>query len=241
MKRPVCAAVGAGEGLGVALAKTFASAGFDVGLVAGTKEGAQPAVSAAVAEGARVEIFEADARRPTILTQALFDMAETLGDIEVLIYNPRGPLTFKAPLDLTPTEFRELLDLEVIGALAAAQAVLPAMLRRARGTILYSSAAAGLGPLGQNLMYATGKSGLRAMAQSLSKAYASKGVHVVHVLLDCMLDVPLLRHLSGKGHGPLETATCEDVAQSYLWAHRQPQSAWSNEIELRPFSEAWTH
>lgn len=239
MKRPICAAVGMGEGLGVALAKTFAAAGFDIGVVSRTKEGVQPAVTAAITAGARVEIFEADARRPALLTQALSDISERLGEIEILIYNPRGPLTFKAPLDLTSTEFRELLDLEVIGALAAAQAVLPAMLERGRGTILYSSAAAGLGPLGQNLMYATGKSGLRAMAQSLSRAYASRGIHVVHVLLDCVLDVPLLRYLSGREHGPLETATCEDIAQSYLWAHKQPQSAWSNEIELRPFTQAW--
>jgi len=232
--------VGAGEGLGVALAKTFATAGFDLGLSSRTRAGSQPALGAATAAGASAEIFEADARDPDALTNALRRVTEKLGDIEVLIYNPRGALMFKPPLDVTADELRDVLELEVIGAFVAAQAVLHGMLARGRGTILYSSATAALRGSGRNLLYATGKFGLRGMAQSLAKAYASKGIHVVHVRLDCALDVPLVRQLMGKTFDPLKTANCDDVAQSYLWAHRQPPSAWSNEIELRPFTEDWT-
>jgi NADP-dependent 3-hydroxy acid dehydrogenase YdfG len=62
----------------------------------------------------------------------------------------------------------------------------------------------------------------------------------VHVRLDCALDVPLVRKYYGDKIKPEEMSNTDDVAESYLWVHRQPRSAWSNEIEIRPFTEEWT-
>lgn len=136
---------------------------------------------------------------------------------------------------------QDVLALEVVGAFAAAKAVLPAMIERGRGTIIFSSATAALRGSGRNLLYATGKFGLRGMAQSLAKAYAAKGVHVAHVRLDCALDVPVVKKLMGGQYDKSKTADPEDVARSYVWIHQQPRSAWSNEIELRPYTEDWTY
>jgi hypothetical protein len=82
--------------------------------------------------------------------------------------------------------------------------------------------------------------GSRGMAQSVAKAYAAKGVHVAHIRLDCALDVPVVRQLMGKNYKPENCANTDDVAQTYLAIHKQPRSAWSNEVELRPFTENWT-
>jgi NADP-dependent 3-hydroxy acid dehydrogenase YdfG len=236
--RPLCAIVGAGEGLGVALARAFAAQGHDLLLVGRSASRQSAAREAGEAAGARVEVREADARDANALVQALGDAASKA---EILIYNPRAGLTFKPPLEVTPEEVQDILALEVVGAFVAAKAVLPAMIERGRGTIIFSSATAALRGSGRNLLYATGKFGLRGMAQSLAKAYASKGVHVAHVRIDCALDVPVVKKMMGKNYDKSHTADPDDVARSYVWIHQQPRSAWSNEIELRPYTEEWTY
>lgn len=236
--RPLCTIVGAGEGLGVALARAFAAQGNDLLLVGRSASGQSAARDAGQAAGARVEVRQADARDPAALAQALADAASTT---EILIYNPRAGLTFKPPLEVTPDELQDILALEVVGAFAAAKTVLPAMIERGRGTIIFSSATAALRGSGRNLLYATGKFGLRGMAQSLAKAYASKGIHIAQVRLDCALDVPVVRQMMGKQYDKSRTADPDDVARSYVWIHQQPRSAWSNEVELRPYTEDWTY
>ena len=129
---------------------------------------------------------------------------------------------------------------EVVGAFAAAKSVIPAMRERGSGSVLFSSATAAFRGSGIAPLYAIGKFGLRALAQCLAKAYAKDGVHVVHFRLDCDLDVPLMRELYGDKYNPEALADPDAVAETYWWAHRQPKSAWSNEIELRPHCEVWT-
>ncbi len=114
------------------------------------------------------------------------------------------------------------------------------MRERGRGSVLFSSATAALRGSATHPLYAIGKFGLRALSQSLAKAYSKDGVHIVHVRLDCDLDVPLMRGYHGDSFNPEAAANTDDVADAYWWAHQQPRSAWSNEIELRPYTEVWT-
>jgi NADP-dependent 3-hydroxy acid dehydrogenase YdfG len=90
-------------------------------------------------------------------------------------------------------------------------------------------------------LYAIGKFGLRALSQSLTKEYAKNGVHIVHVRLDCDLDVPYMKESYGVNYNSENLANPHDVAESYWLTHLQPKSAWSNEIELRPYTENWTY
>jgi NAD(P)-dependent dehydrogenase (short-subunit alcohol dehydrogenase family) len=240
--RAVCAIVGAGEGLGASLARVFAADGCDIALVSRTSAGSATAREAAAAANpsGRVLCVQADAAKTQSLEAALSQVAGELGPVDVLIYNVRGSIAFRPPLDVTCAELREILDVEVVGAFAATRAVLPSMIERRCGTILYSSATAALRGSATGLSYATAKFGLRGLAQSVAKAYAAQGVHVAHVRLDCALDVPIVRTMMGEDYKPELTANTDDVARSYLWVHHQPRSAWSNEIELRPFTENWT-
>lgn len=240
--KTICAIVGAGEGLGASLSKIFAADGADLALLTRTAAGAAKAREAAMAANpsGRALFVETDASRPESLKDSLRRVAQELGPVDVLIYNVRGALSFQPPLDVSLQALRDILDLEVVGALAATQAVLPAMIERGHGTILYSSATAALRGSANGLLYATAKFGLRGLAQSVAKAYAAKGVHAAHLRLDCALDVPVTRQLMGKNYKPENTAHPDDVAQSYLWIHKQPRSAWSNEVELRPYTETWT-
>jgi len=243
MDQRVCTIVGAGEGLGQSLAGAFAGKGFDVALVSRSENGSARAAEAVrrANPSAKVRFFAADAAEPTTLETALVHARKEMGDIEVLIYNVRGDLRSKLPLQIEYEELRSIFEIEVVGALAAAKAVMPSMIEKGRGTVIFSSATAAFRGSATNTLYAVGKFGLRALAQSLAKAYAKAGVHVVHVRLDCALDVPLVRKMMGSKFDPEKAAATDDVAQTYAWIAEQPRSAWSNEVELRPFSEEWTY
>ena len=242
ISRPVCVIVGAGEGLGRALAARFAKEGFDIGLVSRSQTGAREAVESARAADAMAQVLylAADANRPETIEEALAAVARDLGEVEVLIYNVRGRFTRCEPLAMTYTQLEEIFRTEVVGAFAAARSVIPAMQARGHGSVLFSSATAALRGSAAFPLYAIGKFGLRALSQGLAKAYAKDGVHVAHVRLDCDLDVPVMRQLYGNDYDPAMLANPDDVARTYWWVHQQPRSAWSNEVELRPFTETWT-
>lgn len=242
MKRTVCAIIGAGDGLGQSLSREFASCGFDIALLSRSEQGSGAALAAAreAAPDAAARYFQADAMAPESIVAGLEKVAAEMGPIEVLIYNVRGGMNAKPPLDMSFEELRDIHEIEVVGAFAAAKAVMPAMIERGRGTVIYSSATAALRGSATNPLYAIGKFGLRALSQSLAKAYARDGVHVAHIRLDCALDVPLVRQYYGDKFNAENTSNTDDVAKSYLWVHRQPKSAWSNEVEIRPYTEEWT-
>ena len=241
MAQPLCAIVGAGEGLGRSLATKFAGEGFDIALVSRSEKGSGAAAEAAAQANpaASVRFFAGDATQPETIEQAFSRVADEMGEVEVLIYNVRGSFTRRDPLEMSYAELDEIYRLEVVGAFAAAKSVLPAMRERGGGNVFFSSATAALRGSGTHPLYAIGKFGLRALSQSLAKAYSRDGVHIVHFRLDCDLDVPLMRAHYGDNTEGL--ANPDEVAEAYWWAFQQPKSAWSNEIELRPYTEAWTY
>ena len=117
---------------------------------------------------------------------------------------------------MTYAELEEIFQVEVVGAFAAARSVLPAMRRRGAGSVMFSSATAAFRGSATHPLYAIGKFGLRALSQSLAKAYSKDGVHVVHMRLDCDLDVPLMRERYGDDYENAGLADPDAVAQSLL-------------------------
>ena len=241
MPRPICALVGGGEGLGRALAGKFAGEGYDIALVSRSKEGSAAAAEAAMAAGGGARIFAADVTRPPSVEQAFAAITEEMGPVEVLLYNVRGEFTACEPLEMTYEALEDICRVEIIGAFAAAKAVLPGMRARGEGSVFFSSATAAYRGSKTHPLYAIGKFGLRGLSQSLAKAYGADGVHIVHVRLDCDLDVPYMRASYGERYKPGILADPDAVAESYWLTHLQPKSAWSNEIELRPHTEVWTY
>lgn len=241
MDRPLCIIVGAGEGLGCSLAKKFSAKGFNLGLVSRSAAGSKAALDASRDEGGKEssEFFMADAGDPRSIESACLEAEVKFGPTSVLIYNVSGHYTRKPPLELEYEELELNYREEVIGALAAAKAVVPGMIKMQRGTLIFSSATAAFRGSGTNPLYSLGKFGLRSLSQSLAKAYAKEGVHAVHIRLDCVLDTPSIAR-SYPDFDREKMSSTDDVAESYWWIHEQPRSAWSNEVELRPFTEGWT-
>ena len=242
MSKPLCIIVGFGEGLGRALAEKFASCGFDLALISRSKKNSAAAADAVVTANvsSRARLFCADVTRPETLESTIATIAQEMGEIDLLIYNVRGNFTACEPLDMSYDALENVYREEVVGAFAAAKAVLPGMITRSQGSVFFSSATAAFRRSSTHPLYAIGKFGLRALSQSLSKAYAKRGIHIVHFRLDCDLDVPVMRGLYGQNYDPEQLADPDDVAESYWLTYQQPGSAWSNEVELRPYTEGWT-
>ena len=241
MTRPVCAIVGAGEGLGRALAEKFAGHEFDIALISRSEANSGAALEAAAARGANVRFYSADAAQPETIDSAFASIRSDMGEVELLIYNARGTFTACDPLEMSYAAMEDVFRVEVVGAFAAAKSVLPGMIERSRGSVFFSSATAAFRGSSSHPLYAIGKFGVRALSQSLAKAYARNGVHIVHFRLDCDLDVPIMRELRGETYDPEKMANPDDVAETYWLTYRQPKSAWSNEVEIRPYTETWTY
>ena len=166
MSQPVCAIIGAGEGLGRALAAKFASQKFDIALISRSEAGSAAAIEAAAAVTANVRFFSADATQPDTIESALAKVAVEMDGTDVLIYNARGEFAACEPLDMTYAALEDIYRVEVVGAFAAAKTVLPTMIKRSRGSIFFSSATAAYRGSRTHPLYAIGKFGLRALSQS---------------------------------------------------------------------------
>ena len=242
-KNPTCVILGAGAGLGTALARKFAAEGFNLALLSRSAESAQTAVDAATKANAEVQVehVHTDADDPGSVEQTMTAMIDRIGIPEILIYNVRGDFSSTPLLELSYAEIENNHRIEVVSAFAAAKSVVPGMIKRGHGCIFFSSATAAFRGSASHPLYAMGKFGLRALSQSLSKSHAGDGIHVAHFRLDCDLDMPLMRELYGPNTDTSGLADPDAIAESYWWVYKQPRSAWSNEIELRPNTENWTY
>lgn len=219
--------VGAGAGLSAALAREAAEAGMTVHLAARRTD----KLAALAAEtGARVHAC--DAADPASVA-ALF-AAPPAPDL--VLYNPskrvRGPIG-----ELDPAAVREALDVTAYGGFLVGREAARAMLARGSGTILFTGASASVKGFAQSAPFAMGKFALRGLAQSMARELAPRNVHVAHVVIDGGIAGPDDPRAGTRGEdGMLEPRA---IARSMMHLHRQHRSAWSWEIELRPWTETF--
>jgi short-subunit dehydrogenase len=214
--------IGAGDGLSASLARLLAREGYAIALAARNiaKLDALVAETGAVAHACDAAA-EAD-------IAALF-AAE--GDAEVVVYNPsfrtRGPIT-----ELAPADVQRALQVCAFGAFLAAQQAARRMVPRGSGTILFTGASAGVKGFAQSAPFAMGKFALRGLAQSLARELHPQGVHVAHVVIDGGI-----RSARREETGTDTLLDPDAIARAYVDLIRQHRSAWSWEIELRPWVE----
>lgn len=234
-ERKIAAVVGVGPGLGAAVARRFASEGYRVALMARTAASAAPVEKAIAESGGNGRFIAVDATEASSVKDAFARVASDMGAPEVLVYNA-GAFQMGGILDVTPEEFERCWRANCLGGFLATQAVLPAMLDRGRGTILFTGATASLRGSARFSCLAVGKFGLRALGQSLAREVGPRGVHVAHVVVDGQIDTPRLRAMSPDRS--LETVLAPDaIAETFWQLHRQDRTAWTHEIDVRPAVE----
>lgn len=217
--------VGAGPGVGAALARRFSADGLKVGVAA---RDAQRLAAIAAETGA--EGFAADATDPASV-EALFEAAETkLGEIDVVVYNAgariRGPLA-----ELDPEAVRRAFDVNAFGGFLVAREAAKRFEKRGRGALFFTGATSSLKAYAISAPFAMGKFALRALAQSAARELGPKGVHVAHIVIDGVI------RDTGRIDPADATLEPDAIADAYLDLLRQKRSAWSFEVELRPWSE----
>jgi short-subunit dehydrogenase len=241
----VCLVIGAGDGVGGAIARAFAAEGHPVCI---TRRGRNldqlEALAATIrAEGAAAHCFGVDAREEAEMV-ALFDRIESeIGALEVVVFNIGANVRFSIT-DTTSRVFTKVWEMACFAGFLAGREAARLMLPRGRGTILFTGASASLRGRDHFAAFAAAKHGLRAVAQSMAREVGPKGLHVAHIVVDGAIDGTFLR--SNLSPEAVEARLAEDsvlkpedIARNYVWLHNQGRSAWTFEIDLRPWTETW--
>jgi NAD(P)-dependent dehydrogenase (short-subunit alcohol dehydrogenase family) len=220
--------VGAGEGLSASLARLLAKEGFRVALAARATEKLK-----GLCEETGAVAFKCDASDPRQVEEAFKSMDGTLGTPQLAIYNAsyrtRGPF-----IGLDPKEVERTLSVSALGGFLVAQAAAKRMLARGSGAIFFTGASASVKGYAESAPFAMGKFALRGLAQSMARELAPKGIHVAHFVIDGAIRTPA-RAAAAKGQDSMLDP--DEIARSYLAVYRQQRSAWSWELELRPWVE----
>jgi len=220
--------VGAGSGISASLARGLAAAGLKVGLAARNIEKLAPLAAAIGAER-----FNADASDPAAVAQLFEDADARLGAPDVVLYNAsaraHGPIA-----EIDPEAVRKAVEISAFGGFLVIQQAARRMSPKGHGAILLTGASASVKGYPLSAAFAMGKFALRGLAQSAARELGPKGIHVAHFIID---GVVRAAHRPDPTDNPDSTLDPDDIAQSYIDVLRQPRSAWSFEVELRPWVE----
>ncbi len=206
-----------------------------------TREALAPLVSEIEAIGGEALAIGADASRDHEIAAA-FDRAEhDLGPIRVVVFNAAGFVSGSI-VETTASQFEEMWRATSYGGFVVGREAARRMLPHGEGSILFTGATAAVKASAGFAAFAAGKHGLRAVAQSMAKELGPKGIHVAHLIVDGVIDVPRVREqmpelAAAKGEDGLIDP--RSVAETLVWLHRQPRNAWTFELDLRPFKESW--
>ncbi len=230
----VCVVVGVGEGLGMALARRFAT-GYKMALIARSAEVTGKVADEITAGGGVALPIRSDATVEAEIASAHERIKRELGPVEVLIYNggrrPMGRL-----MDTTPQVFEETWRLHTFGAFLWARQVVPEMLARGSGAILITGATAGIRPWPTSAGFAPAKFAVRGLAQVMSRDLHPQGIHVAYVNVDGGIDMPLLRKFRPDSRDE-DLLKPSAIADAFWYLAHQDRSAWSHELDVRPFKE----
>jgi NAD(P)-dependent dehydrogenase (short-subunit alcohol dehydrogenase family) len=238
-KSPVAVVAGAGEGLGFALARRFARAGFNVALAARSAERLARLAGEIRKAGGQAFPAPTDLREEQEV-KALFDALESEhGPVEVAVFNAGA--NFRASIHDTPADmFEKIWRLGCFAGFLFGREAARRMAPRGQGTILFTGATASLRGSAHFAAFAAAKSGLRAVAQSMARELGPKGIHVAHVVIDGMIDSAATRARFPERVQDLGADAMLDtgaIAELYHQIHAQPRSAWTFEADLRPSGE----
>jgi NAD(P)-dependent dehydrogenase (short-subunit alcohol dehydrogenase family) len=222
--------VGAGDGISASFARVLARDGFKVGLVARRTD-----KLAALNEEIGGAVFACDAAEPDQVARLFEEADHQLGALDVVHYNAsyrtRGPL-----VDLDPAEVQKSLMVSAFGGFLVAQQAARRMLSQGSGAILFTGASASVKGYAKSASFAMGKFALRGLAQSMARELAPKNIHVAHFVIDGGVRAASRPEPADRPDSMLDP---DAIAQTYLWVLKQPRSAWTWEVELRPWVETF--
>lgn len=238
--KPIALVVGAGDHLGAAIAQRFAREGYHI--VATRRRGDLSALVQAVqALGASATAIHSDARDEQQVIDLVEQVETTLGPIAVTVFNVGGNVRHGI-VDTTAQVYRKVWEMCAFAGFLVGREVARRMLARQAGTILFTGASASLRGGNGFAAFAGGKHALRALAQSMARELGPQGIHVAHVVVDGLIENENTARLMPElyaSKGPDGIIRPDDLAEVYWQLHRQPRTAWTFELDVRPGVEPW--
>jgi NAD(P)-dependent dehydrogenase (short-subunit alcohol dehydrogenase family) len=233
--------IGAGDATGGAIARRFAREGYIACVTRRTADKLQPLVERIRAEGGRAFGFASDARKEEDMKALVAKIEAEIAPIEVAVFNIGANVRFTLA-ETTERVYRKVWEMGALAGFLMGREVAKAMLARGRGTIVFTGATASLRGSAGFAAFAGAKHALRALAQSMARELGPQGIHVAHVVIDGAIDTRFIaenfpeRYAKKAQDGILDP---EHIAESYWQLHCQPRSAWTHEMDLRPWIETW--
>lgn len=224
---------GVGPGLGWALTQRFVTENMQVGAVARGEAKLNSQIKSEGGDGVRP--YAADVSKSEDVLRVFESVDRDFGEPDLVVFNV-GALQKDNVLDIDPAEFERCWRIGCLGGLLVGQAAARRMVKRGHGTIIFTGATAALRGSAGFANLAVPKFGLRALAQSMARELGPQGVHIGFLIIDGQIESERYRHLIDE-RGEDSLLAPDAIAELYLQLHRQPRSAWSHEIDVRPWSE----
>ena len=220
--------VGAGEGISASLARLLAKQGLRVALAARNVGKLE-----ALCQETGAKAFACDATDADEVAKLFVDVEQQIGKPDVVIYNAslRARGTF---IELKPADVAQSIAVSAFGGFLVAQQALQRMLPNGHGAILFTGASASIKGFAQSAPFAMGKFALRGMAQSLAREFAPQGIHIAHFVIDGGIRSSVRAEPADRPDSMLDP---DAIALNYWNVLQQPRSAWSSELEIRPWLE----
>lgn len=233
--------VGAGDATGGAIARRFAQGGYIACVTRRTADKLTPLVAEIEAGGGRAHAFGSDARDEEAVTRLIAGIERDIAPLEVVVFNIGGNVRFPI-LETTSRVYRKVWEMAAFAGFLVGREAARVMLPRHQGTIIFTGATASVRGRAGFSAFAGAKHALRALAQSMARELGPEGIHVVHSVIDGAIDTPFIRENFPERYALKDRDGVLDpnaIAQAYWDVHRQHRSAWTHELDLRPWMETW--
>jgi NAD(P)-dependent dehydrogenase (short-subunit alcohol dehydrogenase family) len=231
--------IGAGDATGGAIAKRFAKEGFIACCTRRSADKLAPLVEQINSNGGQAYGFGTDARIEEDVIKLFHHIESEIAPIEVFVFNVGGNVRF-AVTDTTERVYRKVWEMTALAGFLNAKEAAKRMLERGRGTIIFTGATASMRGGAGFSAFAGGKHALRALSQSMARELGPKGIHVAHVVIGGAIDTEFIasnfpeRYAMKDQEGILQP---DAIAENYWHLHQQPKNAWTQEFDLRPWTE----
>jgi NAD(P)-dependent dehydrogenase (short-subunit alcohol dehydrogenase family) len=233
--------VGAGDATGGAIARRFAREGFITCVTRRQADKLVPLVQAIQDAGGEAHGFGSDARDEAAVSALVSTIERDIAPLEVVVFNIGANVRF-AVTETTERVYRKVWEMGALAGFLVGREAARVMLRRKQGSIIFTGATASLRGGKGFAAFAGAKHALRALAQSMARELGPQGIHVAHAVIDGAIDTAFIaenfpeRYALKAEEGILNP---EHIAEAYWQLHCQPRSAWTHELDLRPWTETW--
>jgi NAD(P)-dependent dehydrogenase (short-subunit alcohol dehydrogenase family) len=237
----VALVIGAGDATGGAIARRFAREGFTACVTRRDAGKLAPLVAQIKADGGKARPFGSDARKEEQMTALVESIERDVGPIEVAVFNIGANVRFPIR-ETTARVYFKVWEMGCFAGFLMGREVAKVMVPRGRGTILFTGATASVRGSSGFSAFSGAKHGLRALAQSMARELGPLGIHVAHPIIDGAIDTEFIRTLFPERYALKDRdgiLNPDAIAETYWHLHCQPRSAWTHEMDLRPWIETW--